>query len=147
MTRHHSQSFKKKQKNCQSELVSNSQLIQTRRLFLSALILALTSSPALLSSLTVLGEEEEEEAYGHLHTLISEPVKPEWRVHAAAAEHFCNHSSHLQCFFFSPPSRSTPRAHTTLKGNDATLFAVFKPFIFVVFFFFYLNHLKIKAEN
>lgn len=43
--------------------------------------ISLNLFPALLSSLTVLGEE----AYGHLHTLISEPVKPEWRVHAAAA--------------------------------------------------------------
>lgn len=105
--------------------MSNSQLIQTQRLFLSALILALTSFPALLSSLAVLGEE----AYGHLHTLISEPVKPEWRVHAAAAEHKQPQLTTSVHFFFL-------QAHTSLKGNDATLFAVFKPFIFVVVCFF-----------
>lgn len=45
--------------------------------------ISLNLFPALRSSLTVLGEE----AYGHLHILISEPVNPEWSVHAAAAEH------------------------------------------------------------
>lgn len=111
-------------------------------------MLALTSSPALLSSLTVLGEEEEEEeTFGHLHTLISEPVKPEWGVHAAAAEHLqpqlTSSVLFIQIFFFlfpCLPSRST-RVRTPLKGNDATLFDVFKPFIFIGFmlFFFYLN--------
>lgn len=41
----------------------------------------------------------------------------------------------------------------TLKGNDATLFALFKPFIFVVFlilnffFLFFLNHCKLKLRD
>lgn len=46
--------------------------------------------------------------------------------------------------------------HTTLKGNDATLFALFKPFIFVVFFclfvfliiiIFLLEPLQTKLRN
>lgn len=38
-----------------------------------------------------------------------------------------NHSSHFSAFL-----QADQVPQTTLKGNDATLFAVFKPFIFVV---------------
>lgn len=120
-------------------------------------MLALTSSPALLSSLTVFGEEEEEEeTYGHLHTLISEPVKPERGEHAAAAEHLQPQLTSLVLFiiilffFGSPASQADQHAHITpLKGNDATLFDVFKPFIFIGFmlFFSYLNHFKNQSRE
>lgn len=85
-------------------------------------MLALTSSPALLSSLTVLGEEEEEEeTFGHLHTLISEPVKPEWGVHAAAAEHLqpqlTSSVLFIQFFFFVPlpPKQINTRAYAAQR--------------------------------
>lgn len=121
--------MEEKKKSCHPELASNSRLLQTRRLFLSALTLALTSSPALLSSLTVLGEEEEEEeeeTFGHLHTIISEPVKPrpgEYLLLLPLRLNTCNHSSRRQCFFdffflgwFPPASESrSPRSKGTMQ--------------------------------
>lgn len=44
-----------------------------------------------------------------------------------------NHSSQLQCIL-----QADLVPHMTLKGNDATLFTVFKPFIFVVVLGFFI---------
>lgn len=62
-----------------------------------------------------------------------------------------NHSSQLQCivlfsFVFCLKADSVPL--TALKGNDATLFALFKPFIFVVLFLIsLLEPLQTKLRN
>lgn len=56
-----------------------------------------------------------------------------------------NHSSQLQCIL-----QADLVPHMTLKGNDATLFAVFKPFIFVVvlgFLFFFFKPLQTKLRT
>lgn len=73
--RHHSQS-----ETLQSKWLLNFELVQNQTR-LSSLILALIFVCPTLLIHSVLGEEVSR----HLHTLISEPVKPEWKVHAAAA--------------------------------------------------------------
>lgn len=96
--------------------------VWTQHVNFSALILALTfSCPVLVHS--VLGEETRTGA----HPFISEPVKPEWRVNAADA----NSKTHI--------------SHMMLKGNDATLFALFKPFIFCSIFSF--GNIASKAKQ
>lgn len=90
--------------------------------------ISLNLFPALLSSLTLYLVKKHTDT---CTSLISEPVKPEWRVHAAAAQ---RQQPQLTTSVHFRKQIEFP--HTRLKGNDATLYAVFKPFIFVGFFLF-----------
>lgn len=85
--------------------------------------ISLNLFPALLSSLTLYLVKKHTDT---CTSLISEPVKPEWRVQRQQPQ--LTTSVHFRKQIEFP--------HTRLKGNDATLYAVFKPFIFVGFFLF-----------
>lgn len=97
--------------------------------------------PALLSTLTLYSVKKLTE---NLHTLISEPVKPEWKVHAAAA-----HDVSAFEGFFSPQSDQVPpNKHITQREwcNFVRLAqAIYFRSIFLWFVF--LNHCKQSLEH
>ncbi|MEQ2225055.1 hypothetical protein ILYODFUR_013586 [Ilyodon furcidens] len=80
--RHHSQS---KQKNPSIRVVVTLSAGPDPTFVSLSTNISLKLFPALLSTLTLYSVKKLTE---DLHTLISEPVKPEWKVHAAAAHNF-----------------------------------------------------------